>query len=168
MKEIKTQDLKLNVFEDIKQKWVLITAFKNGKVNTMTASWGLFGNIWNFPIVMILIRQNRYTKGFVDQSDKFTVSFCENHKKELAYLGKVSGRDENKIAHVNFHVINDGDGYYYFDESSTVFKCEKVVNKKLEAEDFVDKSILKTNYSGKEIDNIHTIYFGKVVQILTK
>ena len=39
-KEITPEEYKGNVFNDIGKKWMLITAAKDGKVNTMTASWG--------------------------------------------------------------------------------------------------------------------------------
>ena len=35
-----------NPFTLIGKQWMLITAEKDGKVNTMTASWGGLGEIW--------------------------------------------------------------------------------------------------------------------------
>ena len=39
-REIKPEDLNQSVFKLIGHDWMLITAEKENKVNTMTASWG--------------------------------------------------------------------------------------------------------------------------------
>ncbi len=44
--EIKPEDFKQSPFELIGKGWMLITAEKDSKVNTMTASWGGFGVMW--------------------------------------------------------------------------------------------------------------------------
>ncbi len=81
-----------NSFKLIGRDWALITG-KNGKrINTMTASWGGFGHLWNKDVVYIFIRPQRYTYEFVESSDYFTLSFYEDkYKKDLEYLGKASG-----------------------------------------------------------------------------
>ena len=43
MKSIKPEELDKNVFHMIGKEWLLVTAEKEGKVNTMTASWGGIG-----------------------------------------------------------------------------------------------------------------------------
>ena len=40
MKEILHEDFNENTFKLIGNDWMLLTAEKEGKVNTMTASWG--------------------------------------------------------------------------------------------------------------------------------
>ena len=101
--DIKTMEMK--PFEKIGSQWMLISAEKDGKVNTMTASWGGVGVLWGKNVVTVYIRPQRYTKEFVDANDTFTLSFFDgNYMKELGYLGKVSGRDEDKIAKSGLHV----------------------------------------------------------------
>ena len=43
--------------------------------NTMTASWGGLGVLWRKPMATIYVRPQRYTFGFIEQSDEFTLSF---------------------------------------------------------------------------------------------
>ena len=45
----------LNPFEKIGTDWMLITAEKKGKPNTMTASWGGFGVLWGKNVAYIVI-----------------------------------------------------------------------------------------------------------------
>ena len=65
MKEIDVKKFKYDNF-NIGTNWALVTAGTKEKFNTMTISWGTFGELWNEPIVTIFIRHQRYTKKFID------------------------------------------------------------------------------------------------------
>ena len=54
--EIALADLKLNPFEAIGKDWLLITAGDAQKANTMTASWGGMGVLWNENVAFVFIR----------------------------------------------------------------------------------------------------------------
>ena len=91
-----------------------IPAGNGEKVNTMTASWGGMGVIWDEDVVCIFVRQTRYTKEFIDGSDYFSLGFFdEEYRKKLAYLGKTSGRDEDKINKAELTVKHENDIPYF-------------------------------------------------------
>lgn len=46
-KEVKMEELNFNPFTKIGTEWMLITAGDEKKFNTMTASWGGVGIMWN-------------------------------------------------------------------------------------------------------------------------
>ena len=95
MKKMDIKSMEMKPFEKIGSEWMLITAQKDGKVNTMTASWGGIGILWNKPVATAYIRPQRYTKEFVDNNEVFTLSFFGGeYMKEMGYLGRVSGKDE--------------------------------------------------------------------------
>ena len=50
-----------NVFSLLDDKWALITAGTTNHCNTMTASWGGLGFLWNRNVAFVLIRPERYT-----------------------------------------------------------------------------------------------------------
>ena len=58
--------MECNPFEKIGKEWMLVTAEKNGVVNTMTASWGGVGILWGKEVATLYIRPQRYTKEFID------------------------------------------------------------------------------------------------------
>ena len=97
-----------NPFRLIGKDWMLITAEKDNDVNTMTASWGGMGVMWGKDIVLIAVRESRYTKEFIDGSSTFSLSFFNPDdikiKEALAFLGTVSGRNENKIKKANMKI----------------------------------------------------------------
>ncbi len=57
------EDFDQSVFRLIGKEWMLVTA-KNqeGKVNTMTASWGGLGVMWGKNVAVTVLRPQRYTK----------------------------------------------------------------------------------------------------------
>jgi len=62
MKEINDiRKIKRNFVEMISDEWMLITAGTESNFNTMTASWGGLGHLWNKDIVHIYIRPQRFT-----------------------------------------------------------------------------------------------------------
>ena len=60
----------MNPFTKIGKEWMLITAGDETKSNTMTASWGGLGIMWNKKVATAYIRPQRYTKEFVDNADR--------------------------------------------------------------------------------------------------
>ena len=108
--KISATEINENFIELIGKKWMLITANKGDDVNTMTASWDGVGELWNKNVTFTFIRPTRYTYEFVENNDLFTLSFFdEEYREKLAYLGKVSGRDEDKIGKMGLTVVKDGD-----------------------------------------------------------
>ena len=94
MKEINAEELKGNLIEMINKKWALVTAGDHEKANTMTVSWGSFGEFWSKPVITIYIRPQRYTKQFIDEQKEFSVCVLpEEYRKALTYCGRTSGKD---------------------------------------------------------------------------
>ena len=61
-RKIELNELALNPFTELGKNWTLISARNpEGKVNTMTASWGAMGVLWGKETVTIYVRQTRYT-----------------------------------------------------------------------------------------------------------
>jgi flavin reductase (DIM6/NTAB) family NADH-FMN oxidoreductase RutF len=76
-----------------------MTTAHGNKTNTMTIGWGSVGIMWRKPVFTALVRQSRYTKELVDQSNEFTVTLpLTDMKQALALCGSKSGRDLDKIS----------------------------------------------------------------------
>ena len=54
-----------NFFTKIGNEWMLVTAGNDKKFNTMTASWGGVGILWNMDVAFTFIRDSRYTLEFI-------------------------------------------------------------------------------------------------------
>lgn len=163
--EIKPEELNKNPFQIIGTDWMLITAEKDNKVNTMTASWGGFGVMWGKNVAYIVIRPERYTKEFIDNSDNFSLTFLDkSFKKQLSYLGTVSGRDEDKISKANL-TIEHSDNTPYFQEGNLVITCKKLYAQNFEPEYFITNELDKKWYPEKDY---HTMYIAEVEKVLIK
>lgn len=158
-KKTSVYDLPFNVFEEINKNWMLITA-KNpdGKVNTMTASWGMMGEIWGKEAVTVYIRQSRYTKEFVDSQEYFTLSLFDGYKKELGVLGSKSGRDGDKISEVGF-TIEEVDNQPTFSQCKVVLVCKKMYQDDIAIKD-MKEDIVKAMYQDGDQ---HTMYIAEIV-----
>ncbi|HCW54029.1 MAG TPA: flavin reductase [Clostridium sp.] len=164
-KEIKVNEIKNNPFEMIGTDWMLITAKKNNKVNTMTASWGGLGVIWNRNVVTIYIKPQHYTKEFIDESDTFSITvFSDDYRKELSYLGTVSGRNQDKIKNIGLTVMEDNNTPY-FNEGKIVFLCKKLYAQEMNKESFMAEDLVNKNYLKEDF---HTMYIGEIIKVLEK
>ena len=68
-KEIKPEELNFNPFTRIGSDWMLLTAGTEDKFNTMTASWGGLGHMYNKPVAFCFINPTRYTYQLMENND---------------------------------------------------------------------------------------------------
>jgi len=163
-KKIKKEELQVNPITMFSEDWPLLTAGNaTDGYNTMTISWGHIGAIWNEPTMVVYVRPQRYTKEFMDSNELFTVSILPSEYKEaLGYLGKISGRDEDKIAKVGLTPKFD-QGTTFFEEAKLIFICRRLYQGQIEEDEFLDASIVPKMYPKKDF---HDMYVGEIVDIL--
>lgn len=166
-KEISYQEFESLPFKQLDKEWALLTAGVEGDLNTMTVSWGAMGTIWRKPAITAYVRPQRYTKKFVDREDTFTLCFFdEEYREKLAYLGKASGRDEDKIAKSGLTAcFCQGENAPIFKEAKLAFVCKKMFAQDFLPENFVDESIIDSCYPDKDF---HTMYIASVEKVLVK
>lgn len=158
-------EINKNVFDMIGKQWMLVGAAKEGKINAMTASWGGLGVMWGKNVAFVFIRETRYTKEFVDNGETFTLSFFgEENREMLGYMGKVSGRDEDKIAESGLHVTLEKDAPV-FGEAELTLVCRKMYAQEMKEECFTDKEAVEKWYGD---GNYHTMYVAEITDVIKK
>lgn len=163
--KITPEEITRNPFTLIGKDWLLVTAEKDGRANTMTASWGGLGVLWGKPVAFIFIRPQRYTKEFLEAGDRFSLSILdETHRRTLSYLGSVSGRDEDKIKKSGLTLAHEN-GTPYFAEARLVLTCRKLYAQDLQPECFLDKESDAKWYAAKDY---HTMYIAEIGEVLQK
>ena len=164
-RKIPVSELSDNPFTLIGQDWMAVTAAAEGRVNTMTASWGGLGILWGLPVAAVYIRPQRYTRELMDKSGSFSLSvFDESHRPTLSYFGAVSGRDVDKIEVSGLTAAYDGETPY-FSEARLVFFCRKLYRQPLSPEHFVDP-VLAHQWCPE--GDYHIMYVGAVEKILRR
>ena len=132
--------------------------------NTMTASWGGLGVLWERKVATCYIRPTRYTYGFAERSQHFTLSFfSEKYRKALTYCGTHSGRNSDKVKEAGLTPVKEG-GLVYFEEARLVLACRKIYSHDIEPGRFLDPTIGDL-YPQKDY---HRMYIGEIVKCLAQ
>lgn len=164
-KEISPSEINKNAFDLIGKDWMLVTARKGGGCNTMTASWGGLGIMWNKPVAFTFIRPQRYTFGLIENEDYFTLSFYgEEYRNALKFCGTKSGRKYDKVKECGFTPVYD-ETSVYFEEAELVLVCKKLYGQGLNEESILNNETVLPNYNG---DDYHKMYVSEIVKVLKK
>ncbi len=191
-KEILPSELNKTAFEMIGKDWMLIASGNENSLNTMTASWGGMGVMWNKNVVFAFIRPSRYTFDFVNKHDYFSCSFFdESYRKMLSYMGTHSGRDTDKIKEcaltpifseiVNYktedNCLNSSEvdtkdsalssapsSVPFFEQANTAIICKKLYAQPMNDKFFTDEKT-KEKFGGEDF---HYLYIGEIIKVLKK
>lgn len=165
MREINIKDLSLNPFTKIGKEWMLITAGNEKNFNTMTASWGGLGVLWNKDVAFTFIRPSRYTFEFTQKEEYFSLCFFpEKYRSALTLCGRKSGRECNKVEEAKLTPIFI-DGVPCFEEASLTLICRKLYSQEMKA-DCATSEDVKKHYG--ENEPYHTMYVGEIVKAFIK
>ena len=153
---------------------VLVTTKNGDKVNCMTIGWGTLGTMWSMPMMMIYIREGRFTRQMLDVSGDFTlnVPFGDaNVKKITAYCGAKSGRNTDKVKDLGLTLVeSDLVQAPGIAELPLTLEC-KVLYRQLLDKNAVPEDIRKAMYpehvdSSNPMANCdyHYCYYGKILK----
>ena len=163
--EISPLEIRKNPIDLIGKKWMLITAGTPDKFNTMTASWGGWGELWFKPVAFIFVRPQRYTYEFLEKEPFFTLSFFDaTLQPKLKFCGTHSGREIDKATECGFLPVATQNGSVYFEEAQLVLECKKLYFQDLDPAHFLDKSISK-HYPNNDF---HRMYIGEIERALIR
>ncbi len=164
-REVTPDNFICSPFKSIGSDWMLIAASDGERVNAMTASWGGMGVLWGKNCVFIFVRESRFTKELIDSSNGFSVTFFDREKYAgmLGYMGKASGRNEDKIASAGLAVL--GGDVPYFEQAQTAILCEKLCRLNVPKECILSDEALSRYYPNGDY---HDMYVGEIKKILVK
>ncbi|HEZ7985724.1 MAG TPA: flavin reductase [Ruminococcus sp.] len=165
-KKINISELSFNPFEKIGKEWMLLTGGSKSEFNTMTASWGQMGVIWNKNVLTCYIRPNRYTYEFVEKGESFTASFfSEEMRSALAFCGSHSGRDCDKAKETGLTPI-EIEGCMSFEEADMIFVCRKLYSYDLNESGFLTDDGIPDKFFGS--DPYHRAYISEITGVYIK
>ena len=162
--EIDPLEVEGNVFRRIGKEWMLITAGREGAYNTMTASWGGLGVLWNTDVSFIFVRPQRYTYEFLEKEKYYSLSFFDpGFKRALQMCGSRSGRDSDKVKEAGLTPVFDAPAPY-FGEAELTMVCRKMYTHDLEPGRFLDPAIAGNYQAG----DYHRLYIGEIIKVLRR
>ena len=139
-----------------------LTTGKGNNSNVMTVGWGFVGVMWYRRVVIVPVRESRYTKRLLDENKEFCVSIPlgDALKKELAYCGSHSGRDGNKFNAAGLKTIPASlVGAPLIDGCSKYYECKLLCKLPLDKSMFPDE----INEYAYKTNDLHTLYLGEIV-----
>ena len=145
--------------------WLLLTVgdYQKKHYNTMTVAWGGFGNMWDLPIAMVVVRPSRYTYEFINTYSTFTLcGFPEDYKDALKVLGSTSGRDGDKIAASGLNICPSMHVQApVFAEAHMIVECKKLYWDDFKPDHFLSPVIEKMYPS----QDYHRMFFGEIIAV---
>lgn len=165
-KEIDVYEYMNDILKLLKTGALLTTKFQ-GKVNTMTISWGNIGIEWNKLIFTTYVRTSRHTFKMLEGHGEFTVNFPLDTQagKILAYCGIKSGRDTDKIKDMELSLVDgvkvDVPGVR---ELPLTLEC-KVIYKQPQDPAAIFPDLRSAFYleEDNQPGDFHTMFYGEVV-----
>lgn len=170
-KSIEPKLIKENAIELIGDKWMLVSAGtlndKDNKTwNTMTASWGGMGHLWNKAVAFVFVRPQRFTYDFIEANETMTLTFFdEKYRKDLQFCGAKSGRDFDKAKETGLTPVSVDCGSVAFDEAYLVLECKKLYGEMLKEEGFLATDVMTKNYPAKDF---HRMYVCEITKAWVK
>ena len=164
-REIEAGNFSFAPFKEIGENWGILTGQNDKGFNSMTVSWGAAGVLWSRPFVFVFVRPQRYTYGFMNEGERFSLALMPaGYHKKIAVFGSESGRDVDKYA-VSGLAAPEYNGVRFCDEAETVFICRKIAAGDLAPDWFLDPTVGPENYPARDY---HRIFIGEIETILKK
>lgn len=162
---INADEFKDNPFTLIGNEWMLITAGTPDNFNTMTASWGGMGRLWDRNVCFIFVRPTRYTYEFMEKNETFSLSFFTKEWRDaLVLCGSKSGRDIDKAKATGLEPIPGNHNTTGFAQARMIIECRKIYYYDIIPGQILDPAIDKF-YPKKDY---HRMYIGEILSIGVK
>ncbi len=165
MRKIDIAVLGDNFFESIGKEWMLVTAGNEEKFNTMTASWGGIGWLWNKPVAYVFVRPERYTHEFIERNEYLTLDFLGDENRKIhAICGSKSGRNVDKVAETGLVPVVTPLGNITFEQARLTLECRKMYTDMIKPSCFIDKDPIEKWYDEAH-GGFHQMYIVEIVNI---
>jgi flavin reductase (DIM6/NTAB) family NADH-FMN oxidoreductase RutF len=160
-------DIADNVFKLVGEDYTVITAGKDAHFNSMTASWGGVGILFNRPVAWGMLRANRYTLEIIRQEKTYTLSyFPDRYKEQVLFFGSKSGRDTDKMKETTLTSIQTPTGNVAYREARLILQCELLEITTVSPDDYYTpeaKTFVMEGYN--DAKEYHKLLFGVITQV---
>lgn len=170
-KEIKVFEYANEIIKAVKAG-VLLTTKVDGKVNSMTISWGTLGIEWSKPIFTVFVRENRFTKHQLEKNPEFTINipYGAFDKKILGICGTKTGHTIDKIKELNLTLETPNIvSVPAIRELPLTLECRVIYKQKQDQCEIAEEN--KNTFYPQDVDSsfhgankdFHTAYYGEIV-----
>jgi flavin reductase (DIM6/NTAB) family NADH-FMN oxidoreductase RutF len=161
---IQPRDIPDNVFRLVGEDFTVITAGALDDYNSMTASYGGWGVLFNSPSAWCFLRANRYTLEYIRREKKYTMTYFDAaYRDQVMLFGSSSGRDSDKMKRHSLTAAITPGGSIAYKESRLIIECELTGINTVHPDDYhaeEGKSFVADAFV--EAKDYHKLVFGKI------
>ncbi|MDR0661663.1 MAG: flavin reductase [Prevotellaceae bacterium] len=164
---IKPTEITDNVFKLVGEDYTVITGGKADNYNSMTANFGGWGRLFDYPVTWCFLRANRYTLEYIKEKKTYTMSyFTDQYKDEVLFFGSQSGRGTDKMNNHALTMVETPLGNITYKEARFILECEVIEITTVNPNDFFSergKQFVVEAYA--EAKDYHKLVFGKIANV---
>jgi len=146
---------------------LLLAEDRKGRLNAMTIGWAQVGVVWGRPVLTVLVRPSRYTHELLENARYFSVCVpgAGRWRRELAFCGSKSGREQDKLRACNLPVrAGLKPGLRLVEGAALSYECEILSKAALMPRSMAAGPRARYYKSG----DWHTLYFGEILRVSRK
>lgn len=162
---VSPEEFNENIFKLVGKDFTVITAGE--KPNSMVASWGGIGIMFNKPVTWNFLRANRYTLEKMRETGTFTMCwFPDQYKGDIMQFGTKSGRNTDKMSQTKLTPMATPDGYPAYAEAKIIIECKLIAASTVSKDEFYTeeaKTFLQEGYD--DAKDWHKLVYGEITNI---
>jgi len=167
-KVIDVKDIQEDIFTLLNEDYSVLTSGNPSHYNSMVASWGGWGILFNKPIVFHLLRSNRYTLELMRKENTYTMSFFDaEYKDDVVQFGMSSGRNsDEKMKNTKLTAVQTPEGNMTYKEAKLIIECKLIQVTTVSPDDFLiaeNKQFIVDAYA--ETKGYHKIVYGEITNV---
>lgn len=168
-KNIKPTELTDNVFKLVGQDYTVITAGTDSLHNSMTASYGGWGQLFDLPVTWCFLNANRYTLDFIKKEQTYTMSyFPDKYKEQVLFFGSKSGRSSEKMKENTLTFVKTPSGNITYKEARLIIECKLVSITQTNPKDFYSekgRTFVEEGIKNGNRKEYHKLVFGEITNV---
>lgn len=165
---VQPKDFDRNIFSLVGDDWTVITAGEDP--NSMVASWGGTGIMFNKPVTWCFLRANRFTLEKMRETGTYTFCyFPSEYKGDILKFGTASGRNTDKMDQTRLTPMQTPDGMPAYEEAQVIIECRLIAAPTVSKEEFYTqegKDFLQGGFD--EAKDWHKLVYGEITNIYIK
>jgi flavin reductase (DIM6/NTAB) family NADH-FMN oxidoreductase RutF len=167
---ISAEEINDNVFKLVGKDITVITSGKESGFNSMAASWGGVGILFNKPVTWCMLRANRYTLEIIKTEHTYTLSyFPDDYKEQVLFFGSKSGRNTDKMKETTLTPVQTPNGNMTYKEARLVLECKLTELTTVNPDDFYNQENKDFILGGfEEAKEYHKLVFGEITNVWVK
>lgn len=165
---VQPKEFDKNLFSLVGDDWTVITAGEDP--NSMVASWGGLGIMFNKPVTWCFLRANRFTLEKIREAGTYTFCyFPAQYKGDILKFGSLSGRNTDKMAQTKLTPMETPLGVPAYEEAKVIIECKLIAAPTVSKDEFYTeegKEFLQGGYD--EAKDWHKLVYGEITNIYIK